>query len=196
MMNLAAENADAMEDDPTLVERCLRDDRTAWVQLVRRYQRLVFAIASRMGLPQQTAEDVFQTVFIRLYENLPDIQDPGRLRAWITTTAKRESLLQVKRARREPTLSSQNADGYSGEFDVVDPTPDANEELIIVQELDRMRAAIDTLDPRCQQLLQLVYSDDDVSYEQIAELLGMAVGSIGPTRARCLDKLRAALATG
>ena len=80
--------------------RCRRGDAAAWAVLVQRYQRLVYAIVTRMGLDEHGAADVFQTVFARLVQHLPRIADPSRLQAWIVTTAKREALLQRKRGQR------------------------------------------------------------------------------------------------
>jgi RNA polymerase sigma factor (sigma-70 family) len=181
------------EDDATLVARCLRGDGAAWGLLVKRYQRLVYAIVRRVGLDEHGAADVFQTVFARLVQHLPRLADPSRLQAWIVTTAKREALLQRKLGQR--SLSMTRADDTSdepSEWDVADETPIAEEALSDLQQLNHLRAALDRLDERCRSLLLLLFRDEDerLSYDEVARRQGTSVGSIGPTRSRCLDKLR------
>lgn len=179
-------------DDASLVERCRRGDRAGWEGLVRRYQRLVFTVARRAGLDEHAAADVFQTVFARLFEALPRIQDPERIQAWLVTTAKRESLLQVTRSRRTVSLTSSDDSGDGDVLEIADESALPEDALAEVQELDHLRNALEKLDERCRTLLTLLFrdADDAVSYEHVARQLGTSVGSIGPTRARCLDKLR------
>ena len=183
----------AQEDDASLVARCLRNEAPAWAALVQRYQRLVYAVARRVGLDEHGAADVFQTVFTRLVQHLPRIQDPTRLQAWIVTTAKREAILQRQRGQR--TVSMTQADDaleVSAEWDLADESPIAEEALADLQQLNQLRGALDRLDVRCRDLLLLLFRDEDdkLSYDEVARRMGSSVGSIGPTRARCLDKLR------
>ena len=183
----------AQEDDASLVARCLRNEAAAWAVLVQRYQRLVYAVARRVGLDEHGAADVFQTVFTRLVQHLPRIQDPARLQAWIVTTAKREAILQRQRGQR--TVSMTQADDAledAAEWDLADESPIAEEALADLQQLNQLRGALDRLDVRCRDLLLLLFRDEDdkLSYDEVARRMGSTVGSIGPTRARCLDKLR------
>ena len=181
----------AAEDDSELVARCREGEAAAWEALVRRYQRLVYAIVRRLGLDDHVAADVFQTVFSRLIGHLPRIADPKRLQAWIVTTAKREGLLALKRGRR--TVSMTGADDTDGaEWDVVDDSPLPEDALAELQQLHTVRLSLDRLDARCRDLLLMLFGDehDKLPYEEVARQLGMAVGSIGATRARCLGKLR------
>jgi RNA polymerase sigma factor (sigma-70 family) len=183
----------ASDDDATLVARCLRGEAAAWTVLVQRYQRLVFAIVRRTGLDEHTAADVFQTVFSRLVQHLPRIGDPSRLQAWIVTTAKREAILQAQRGQRVVSMTrSADGDDDANEWDLADDTPRAEDALDELQQLHRVRLALDRLEPRQRDLMLLLFNDDDrkVSYDDIAAQLGIPVGSIGPTRARCLEKLR------
>ena len=175
-------------DDATLVRACREGRAVAWRVLVARYQRLVFAIATRAGLDHGRAADVFQGVFERLHANLARIDNPERLSAWITTTAKREALRQRARVQREVSLEASEEGGLELASD--DPLPDA--ELQRLQSLNELRQGMDRLDDRCRRLLTAVFQDpdDQPAYRSIAERLGMPVGSLGPTRARCLDKLR------
>lgn len=183
---------DEESDDATLVMACRGGDARAWRLLVRRYQRLVYAIVRRAGLDEHTAGDVFQTVFSRLHEGLDRIREPDRLHAWIVTTAKRESLLVLRRARRQVSIEVLRGDEESPDWDPPsdDPLPDAT--LSDLQQLHRLRLALDRLDPRCHGLLMALFDDDEggSGYADIGQRLGMPVGSLGPTRSRCLDKLR------
>jgi RNA polymerase sigma factor (sigma-70 family) len=180
--------------DALLVQRCLRGEGAAWKALVSRYQRLVHAIVGRIGLDEHAAADVFQTVFARLFEQLARIDDPTRLQAWIVTTAKREALLQRKRAMRTVSMTrcDDDEDGEGAEWDMTDGAPIAEELLSELQQHHRVRAALDRLDERSRALLLLLFRDDDeaLSYEEIARRMQLPVGSLGPMRARCIEKLR------
>jgi RNA polymerase sigma factor (sigma-70 family) len=181
-------------DDAVLVAACLRGESKAWEALVRRYQRLVYAIVRRIGMDEHMAADVFQTVFARLLTHLPRIADPSRLQAWIVTTAKREALLQRQRGQRNVSIDVESEDG-SRTWDFADSAPLAEDALDDLQQLNRVRIGLDQLDERCRRLLEMLFNDDDtpLAYDAMARSLNMAVGSIGPTRARCLGKLRQTL---
>ncbi|MEO8133163.1 MAG: sigma-70 family RNA polymerase sigma factor, partial [Betaproteobacteria bacterium] len=166
----------------------------AWEALVHRYQRLVYAIVRRTGLDEHAAADVFQTVFERLVIHLPRISEPQRLQAWIVTTAKREVLLALRRGRRNVSLTTGEENGEeTAEFDIADDARLPDEVLSDLQQTAGVRRALDRLDQRCRDLLRMLFRDDDdkVPYDEIAQRLGMPAGSIGPTRTRCLGKLRA-----
>ncbi len=181
------------EDDALLVSRCLRGDATAWEALVQRYQRLVYAIVRRMGVDEHGAADVFQTVFSRLVQHLSRIHEPAHLQAWIVTTAKREALLQRERSLRtvSMTLADDDDGAATPEWEVADGAQLPDEALDELQQLNQLRESMEKLDQRCRELLAMLFSEDDkVAYDEVAAKLGMSVGSIGPTRARCLTKLR------
>jgi RNA polymerase sigma factor (sigma-70 family) len=181
------------EDDASLVARCVRGETAAWAALVRRYQRLVYAIARRIGLDEHTAADVFQTVFARLVQHLPRLAEPHRLQAWIVTTTKREALLLRQRSRRTVSMTrADESDEESSQWDLADESPNAEQALADLQQLNQLRNALDRLDARCRDLLLLLFRDEDekLSYSEVARRLETSVGSIGPTRSRCLDKLR------
>jgi len=183
------------EDDATLVARCRGGERAAWEALVQRYQRLVYAVARRTRLDEESVADVFQTVFARLLEHLPRIRDASRVQAWLVTTAKRESLLHVRRAQRTVSLSRDDDGNDDAMHDVADDGPLPEEALADLQQMHRLRLALDSLDARCRDLLLLLFRDEDdaVPYEEVARRMAMPVGSIGPTRSRCLEKLRGTL---
>ena len=181
-------------EDAQLAARCAQGEAAAWRVLVQRYQRLVYAVARRGGLDEHGAADVFQTVFTRLLEALPRIEQPDRLQAWIVTTAKREVFLLIKRGRRTESMTgTPDAQGESDEWDVADEAPLPEEMLGELQQLHALRLGLDRLDKRCRDLLELLFVDDEdrLPYEEISARLGMPAGSIGPTRSRCQGKLRA-----
>jgi RNA polymerase sigma factor (sigma-70 family) len=184
------------EDDGELVARCRRGDAQAWVVLVQRYQRLVYAVVTRAGFDEHGAADVFQTVFSRLVEHLPTLEQPERLQAWIVTTAKREALRALKLRQRTVSMTRHDdvgeADGPDIENTLADDAPLAEQQLEALQQLHLLRQGLDQIDERCRDLLLLLFRDEDekLPYDEVARSLGMPVGSLGPTRSRCLDKLR------
>lgn len=183
-------------EDAALVARCRSGDSAAWAALVKRHQRLVYAIVMRLGLDEHSAADVFQTVFARLVQHLPRIVDPERLQGWIAVTAKREALLQLRRSRRTVSMSRDDDDDEGADWDFADSAPRPGDALDSLQQLDRLRHGLDRLDERSRKLLLLLFRADDekVSYDEVARQMGMSIGSIGPTRARCLAKLRRLMA--
>ena len=183
----------ADDDDYRLVARCRSGDAAAWGVLVQRYQRLVYAVVRRTGLDEHAAADVFQTVFARLHQHLPSLAQPDRLQAWIVTTAKREALRTRQLGQRTVSISRDDSDHSPGlEDTLADNSPLAEDALSDLQQLHLLRLGLDRLDQRCRDLLLLVFRDDDerLPYDEVARRLGVPTGSVGPTRSRCLDKLR------
>lgn len=170
--------------DTVLIERCLAGDSRAWDQIVERYSRLVYSIPRRYGLSDADAEDVFQQVYISLYRSLAQVRDLERLSSWLITTAHRETWRIGKRSSRYPHLDEQ----------IHDVAAPAEEDVDAWERRDAVRRALEELGGTCEALLRALFMDrGDPSYESIAERLGMKIGSIGPTRARCFSKLEAIL---
>lgn len=175
--------------DAALVQACRAGDEAAWRQLVRRYERLVYTVPRRAGLEADAAAEVFQATFTRLFRHLDSLDDGARVRAWLVTTARRETLRVL--ARPAP---AEAADDEVLER-LVDGSPLPDELLGALQQQHRVRQAVQRLDERSRRFVELVFlRDEPPPYDEIAARLGIAVGSIGPTRARCLAKLRALLA--
>jgi RNA polymerase sigma factor (sigma-70 family) len=181
-------------EDAALVARCRAGDGSAWDALVQRHQRLVYALAMRIGLDEHGAADILQTVFARLLQHLPRIAEPARLQGWIAITAKREALLQLHRSRRTVSMSiaDDGDDDRASAWDIADDAAQPDAVLQDLQQLAELRRALDRLDQRSRSLLLLLFraDDDKLPYDEVARRMGIPVGSIGPTRARCLDKLR------
>jgi RNA polymerase sigma factor (sigma-70 family) len=175
-----------------LVRACRANDPLAWEALIARFQRLVYSIPIRAGLDQDRAAEVFQHVFEQLLTHLDQIEKPEQLGAWLATTARRETWRLYRREAGAQSLPLVADDDFGAEIDQLPcRTPLPDEVLLQLEEQNRIRLAIDALDERCCSLLtMLFYRPDPPSYTEIAITLRMAEGSIGPTRARCLQKLR------
>lgn len=176
------------DSDLQLVLACRRGDQLAWERLIRRYQRLIYAIPLRAGLDEDHAAEIFQEVFTTLFQKLNDIEEPEKLQAWLVTTARRKTLRTISKAHSQPRsdINSETSEAAS----VRDEAPLPDEQLLILEEQHRIRTAVSLLDERCRSLLQMLfYRSEPPPYAEIAAFLGIPEGSIGPTRARCLAKL-------
>jgi RNA polymerase sigma factor (sigma-70 family) len=177
--------------DERLLKDCRSGDAGAWEALVNRYQRLIYAVARRAGLDRDQSAEVFQEVFTTLLEKLDDITQPERLHAWLVTTARRKTWRLMM---REGRLRSPAATAGEEDEDELEALPDnaalPDEALIRLEEQHRVRRALSALDERCRKLLTLLfYSPEPLPYADVAAAIGAKEGSIGPTRARCLQKL-------
>lgn len=179
--------------DDQLLQACREGRADAWSTLVRRYQRLVYTVPRRAGLPDEAAADVFQTTFTRLLEHLHRIDDAARVRAWLVTTARRETLRLLEQGARTVSGDEPVADDGPTLLErVADESPLPEALLSDLQQHHRLREAVDRLEPRARQLVELLFlQEEPLPYSEIAARLGIAEGSIGPTRARVLAKLRA-----
>lgn len=179
-------------DDHQLVAACLNGDQSAWEALIARYQRLIYSIPVKTGLSQDDAADIFQSVCLKLYEKLSSIRDTERISSWLITTTSRECWRLSARNRRE-SLPPGSADDENSDLLAELPAtgPLADEERETLERQHQVRQGIDSLPDRCQQLItMLFYQKDELSYVDIARRMKMPVPSIGPTRARCLEKLK------
>jgi RNA polymerase sigma factor (sigma-70 family) len=177
----------ASSDDPSdhdLVQACLCGDQHAWGVLIRRYKDLIYSFPRRYGASPADASDVFQLVCTELYRALPQVRNHQTLRAWIMTVAAHQAYhwkrRYVLRAQRE------NCDGTAVDAAACEPSHgfEQSEEARVV------RSAIAQLPPRCRELVRLLfYQDPPQPYQLVAGQLGLATGSIGLTRSRCLKRL-------
>jgi RNA polymerase sigma factor (sigma-70 family) len=187
-----AENAHRVRDAPSvddLVTRARNHDKQAWDALVERYAPLIWSICRKHRLNDADAEDVGQTVWLQLVTQLDRVRDPRALPGWLVTTTQRECgrVLRATRASR-----GTQAAGYLPDAESI---PDAQAEIaereLLQAERDAaLRAALTCLPPGCQRLIAILIEDPPVPYATISGKLGIPIGSIGPNRARCLEKLR------
>ena len=181
-------SAEPVRDDPVvidLVTRARNGDKRAWEMLVERYAPLIWSICRRHRLDAD-AEDLGQIVWLQLVDQLDRIRDPAALPGWLATTTRRECLRLLGAARR-PLADGQVMDAEA--------VPDeqartAEEELLAAERHAALREAFGDLPPCHQRLILLLVEDPPVPYAEISARLGIPIGSIGPTRRRCLDKLR------
>lgn len=178
-----------MRDDPSvaaLVARVREGDQASWNELVERYSPLVWSICLHYQLNRQDIDDVGQNVWLLLVEHIGSLREAAALPGWLATTTKHEALrvLRASRLRDHAVLPPE---------DQLPPDPaDATieQELIAAEQNAALRAAFAELPRRCHELLSLLMSEPPPGYGYISATLGLPVGSIGPTRARCLDRLR------
>jgi RNA polymerase sigma factor (sigma-70 family) len=173
--------------DEDLVRECLAGNQAAWSALIEKYKKLVYLMPFKYHLPPEEAADVFQGVWSDLYRDLAKIEHIAALRAWLITAAARRCLLHKKRRQRDQEMEGIHP-GLRD--DSVDP-------LAAIQETEkeqRIREAVRRLPDRCQKLVQMLFFDQPPKpYEDVARSLGLARGSIGFIRGRCLTKLKAIL---
>lgn len=173
-------------DLTTLVRTASAGGEEAWNEIVDRFAGLVWHVVRSFRLPDAVAEDAVQTTWLRLAEHLDRIRQPDSLAGWLSRTARNECLHAIRLRQREHLVDDS--------FDPPDPTSTEEPTVISPDRDAALWAAFATLPDRCQQLLRLLIADPPVPYEVISATLDMPIGSIGPTRARCLQKLRSTAA--
>lgn len=196
------------QNNQQLLARCRRGDAKAWHLLVKRYGRLVHSIPVRYGLTPSEVDDVGQEVFLALAQGIAKIEDPESLPAWLITTARRHSWRALQKRKREQPLSGvdlaeadmQATQRQAGDVDerAVMPlggrVPSMTELVHGWQQQEALAQGLGKLKERCRQLLTAIFLDEEEpSYDEISERMGIAKGSIGPTRNRCLQQLRSIL---
>jgi RNA polymerase sigma factor (sigma-70 family) len=160
-------------------------DRASWEVLIDRFNGLVWSVARSFRLSDEDAADVVQTTWLRLLDHLGRIEDPQRLGSWLATTARHESLHTLRRTSREPAL-----DVMQIMAPVPDPRPPVDHEILRHERDTALWSLFERLSDGCRRLLRVMVATPPPSYADIAAALDMPVGSIGPTRARCLAMLR------
>jgi RNA polymerase sigma factor (sigma-70 family) len=196
------DDADPVTPVEELVRAATRGEEDAWAELVRRYTPLVVSVIRGYGLGPADAADVNQTVWLRLVEYLDRIREPLALAGWLAKTAGHECLRLVRASRRiqpfdplDPHVGPSGPSGPSGPFGPSGQsgqdeqgTPD--DRILRAERRQVMREGFAQLPQRCRHLLTLLMKEPPATYEEVGERLGIPIGSIGPTRARCLHKLR------
>ena len=176
-----SQNADLRE----LLAAAAAGNRPAWNNIVELFTPLVSSVVRRYRLTDSDGDDVRQELWLKLVRHLDDLREPRALPGWILTTTRNEALRVLRAQRRidlvDPLIESQLGQVHSIALD---------EGLLQQERCQAMRTALGTLKVEHQQLILVAFADPDISYRQIGRWLGMPIGSIGPTRARCLEKLR------
>ena len=178
-----------LQTDRDLIRACRSGDARAWERLLDKYERLVFSISLNYGLTTDDASDVTQITFTVLLQNLNTLPDEIRLSAWLATVARRHTWRLLARNRREAVNPYEDL----AENETLGGIVDNRERWELVEWLNH---GLSLLDDRCRRLLLALYFDaEPPSYVQIADNLKLPVGSIGPTRARCLEQMKRNLQT-
>lgn len=178
-----------MTDQETLtemVQAASSGEREAWNWLVERYAPLVMGVASRYRLRAEDAADVSQGVWLKLVEHLDDIREPLALPGWIVTTTRREALRVLQSHKRTVAVDPQ----IGLTFEAASGAGNLDDELLRDEQHHALREGLRELRPLHRDLLVLLLEDPPLSYGDISRKLGIPMGSIGPTRARCLEALR------
>jgi len=175
-----------------LLEASRRGDAAGWAGLVDRYERLVWSVARSYRFDDSTTADVVQTVWLRLAENLDRIREPDSLPSWLATTCRHECS-SVGRRRDREVVDDVVVDLRLHRAELADEVDD---DMLEGEARREVLAAFGRLPDGCQQLLRLLCAEPPLGYQVIGELTGRPIGSLGPTRKRCLDKLRALMEVG
>lgn len=187
--DVKAVGRDVAELDVTrLVRRAANGDPRAWEQLIDKYGRLIWSITTGFKLVESDAADVFQTTWMRLIEHIDRIEHADRVGSWLAATARNECL-RLLATRKRLVLVHEN-DSFDGP---VPHEPQVDEALLAAERAEVVREAMTHLPRRWQRLMEMLMSDPPASYAEISDELGLPVGSIGPTRGRCLARLRVLL---
>lgn len=166
-----------------LARAAARGDDTAWAALVERFSGLIWAIARGHGLCGADAADVSQTTWLRLAEHIAALREPEKVGAWLATTARNESVNVLRRRARHVPCGNEK------EFPA-DAASDAARSVLERERESALWKAFKALPTRCQTLLRVLTADPAPSYAEVSAVLGMPIGSIGPTRGRCIENLR------
>ena len=182
---------DVTWSDARLIRACLKGHDDAWSTLIAKYKNLIYSIPLKYGAPPQDAADIFQAVCLELFSGLARLRKPGSLRSWLIAVAAHQSLHWSRKVRRraEDELTDLEAENFG-----IDPSLDLIAQLEREQEL---REAVAALPARCQEMIRLLfYHQPQLSYREVAARLGLATGSIGFVRGRCLKRLKRSLEKG
>lgn len=174
--------------DARLVQACLDGNEQAWTRLIAKYKNLIYSIPLKYRAPPQDAADIFQSVCLELYSELPRLRNTEALRSWIISVTAHQAYHWKRKVQRraEDELTPLDEEQLSAEL-----PPDVLEG---VERAQILREAVAGLPPRCQEIIRLLfYEAEPISYRELAARLGLATGSIGFIRGRCLERLERSL---
>lgn len=174
----------AVQTDEQLIHRCLEGSEEAWSSLIERYKNLIYSIPIKLGM-HQDAGDIFQAVCVSLLANLAQVREHRALPKWLIQTSYHECLRHQRTANHQVELDSPNSETPA------DTRPLAEDILIESEDEQSLRDAISAMPVRCEQLIRMLFFETPSRpYEEVARELGLATGSIGFIRGRCLDRLK------
>jgi len=169
--------------DKLLVRRCLRGDERAWSALIDKYKNLIYSVPIKYGASPEDAADIFQAVCLELFSELPHLRETAALQSWLITISARKAFRWLQNQKKQ---AGAEAAAESSETRIVPP--------VLLEELEgeqTIRAAVARLPPRCREMIRLLfYEHPPLPYTEVAKRLGLATGSIGFIRRRCLQRLQ------
>ena len=181
----AAKKAPPLWSDERLVKECLAGNEEAWSLLIEKYKALIYSIPVKYRLPPHDAADVFQATCVELLNRLPELREPRALPKWLMQVAHHQCYHWKQQQHRVVSRD--------GDADLPEPETPAIAETLVqqTQEEQMLRDAMAALSPQCRRLVELLFFESPArSYSEVAAELGLAVGSIGFTRQKCMDRLR------
>jgi RNA polymerase sigma factor (sigma-70 family) len=175
---------DITNEDARLVAACLQGDQQAWEALIDKYKRLIYSIPFRYGASAEDAADVFQSVCVEVFNSLGQLKNTDSLRSWLITVAVRQSYRWKKKQSNHLELDAM-------EPEVAEELAAVPETVLQIQQEQIVREVVEKLPPRCAELVKLLFFEQPpLPYAEVARRLGLATGSIGFVRGRCLERLR------
>jgi RNA polymerase sigma factor (sigma-70 family) len=180
---------DAAAEDEKLVQACLNGDENAWNRLIDKYKRLIYSVPVKYGMSPEDSADIFQNVCVDLFTNLAKLRKIESLRSWLITVATHKCFHHKRQQRQDVELDAM-------EQEVAEDLAPATEMVLQeVQEEQAVRDALQRLTPRCAELVRMLFFEQPpLPYNEVAQKLGLATGSIGFIRGRCLGRLQKILA--
>jgi len=177
------------QSDEELVAACLAGDQTAWARLVEKYRKLVYSVPVKYRLTPEDASDIFQAVWMDLVAELPSLRSPAALRSWLMTVASHKCY------HRKRSLQRREQQGGMDDIEALAVAAASPQDFVVELEREQMvRDALELIPGRCRRMVEMLfYEYPPIPYKDVAERLGLAEGSIGFIRGRCLQKLRARL---
>jgi len=183
LTQLAKHARKADQSDSRLVKECLDGNEAAWSTLIDKYKNLIFSIPIRYGFSQEDAADVFQSVCLDLLMELPRVREPNALAAWLIQVTRNRCFHRRNEQLRRPTTEIED--------DEIPGSEELESIIVQVQKEQVVRDAVRGLSPQCKKLVHLLFFESPSRpYQEVADELGLAAGSIGLTRRRCLEALR------
>ena len=177
-----------------LLERCVEQRPDAWEEFLRRYANLIYSTILKVGLPDEDRDDAFQSSILAIYSDLGHLRQRESLVSWIVGISYRQAVNRIRaRTRARETALDEGQDGSvrGAQSDLPDPRELPDRARIDLERAQQIAEAFDRLPDRCRRLLRLLFYEDPApDYGEISRREGLPLGSIGPTRARCLDKMR------
>lgn len=173
------------------MQRCLEHADQAWDEMLRRYSNLIYSTILKVGLPPEEQEEAFQATVVAIYRQLPRLRQPERLLSWIIGIAWRQAVNRIRSRSRETRLEEVTDPIMAHAIDRPAAGPLPDEERLALARSQQLLEALEQLSERCQRLLGYLFFEDPApDYQEISRREKIPIGSLGPTRARCLDKLR------